>query len=105
MRVDNIFKNIPTFLPEEFFESIVKSDNLKVERIISDGHNSPSDFWYDQNSNELVLILKGSAVLEFENDEKLELKEGDYLIIPAHKKHRVQSTDKSQKTIWLAVHY
>ena len=105
MRAENIFKNIPTFLPEELFELIVETDNLKVERIISGGHNSPSDFWYDQNSNELVLILKGSAVLEFENDEKLELKEGDYLIIPAHEKHRVESTDKSQKTIWLAVHY
>jgi len=105
MRADNIFKNIPTFLPEEFFESVVETDNFKVERIVSDGHNSPSNFWYDQNRNELVLILKGSAELEFENDEKLELKEGDYLIIPAHKKHRVESTDKSQKTIWLAVHY
>jgi len=105
MRANNILKNIPAFLPEEIFELIVETDNLKVERIISDGHNSPSNFWYDQISNELVLILKGSAVLEFENDDKLELKEGDYLIIPAHKKHRVESTDKSQKTIWLAVHY
>ena len=105
MKVDNIFKNIPTFLPGEFFELIVESDNLKVERIISDGHNSPSDFWYDQDKNELVIILKGSAILEFENDDKVELNEGDYLIIPAHKRHRVESTDKSQKTIWLAVHY
>jgi quercetin dioxygenase-like cupin family protein len=30
------------------------------------------------------------------------MKEGDYVTIPRHVKHRVQRTDP--KTIWLAVH-
>jgi cupin 2 domain-containing protein len=33
------------------------------------------------------------------------LKTGDYLNIASHVKHRVEWTDSSSETIWLAVHY
>jgi len=101
----NIFENIPDNFSEELFETIAKSDNVKIEKIISDGHTSPPDFWYDQDQNEFVIILKGTAVLEFEDGKTVGMIEGDYLIIPAHQKHRVSYTDTSRKTVWLAVFY
>ena len=30
---------------------------------------------------------------------------GDYVHIPAHRRHRVAWTDPAQATVWLAVHY
>ena len=101
----NIFDNIPSNIPEEIIEILIDSDQLKVERIISKGHVSPKDFWYDQDKNEFVVLLKGSAKLLFENDEQIILSAGDYIFIPAHKKHRVEWTDSETETIWLAIFY
>lgn len=102
----NIFKNIPENLPEELIEIILETDCIKIERIVSMGHSSPEDFWYDQDKNEYVILLKGKVALLFENaDEAVVLNPGDYLNIPAHKKHRVEWTSSEEETIWLTVHY
>ena len=101
----NIFDNLPKEIEEEFFEEILSTKDFKLERIISEGHTSPPNFWYDQDKNEFVLLLKGKTKLNFEDGSKLELKPGDYLIIPAHQKHRVDWTDPDQKTFWLTIHY
>ncbi len=101
----NIFDELPEFpQKEEIFESIVDSENCKIERIISTGQSSAPDFWYEQDENEFVLLLSGSAVLEFE-DHQVQLSKGDYLVIPAGIKHRVKNTDANEHTIWLAVFY
>jgi cupin 2 domain-containing protein len=42
--------------------------------------------------------------MEFE-DDTLEMRSGDYLDIPAHRKHRVSWTTPDEPTIWLPVHY
>ena len=94
------------FLPEkskESFIKIIQNKNCKIEKIISMGHKTPKGKWYNQNKNEFVMILKGSAELLFFPDKKIKMKTGDYINIPAHLKHRVDKTSK--KTIWLAVFY
>lgn len=101
----NIFQNIPTSIPEEIFESIVESDFVKIERIISKGQKSPGNFWFDQEKTEWIIVIKGKARLQFENRNIIELSEGDYINIPAHKKHKVDWTDPDNETIWLAVFY
>lgn len=99
-------EGIPVELPEETFNTICSSDNVKIARIVSRGHASPEGFWYDQERNEFVLIVQGSAGLKLENERDIVvLKTGDYLIIGAHVKHRVEWTDPNCETIWLAVHY
>ena len=103
--INNLFTNIPDNLKEELFEPILSSKDFKVERIVSDGHSSPENFWYDQEENELVFLLQGSAKISFGNSDEVQLLPGDYINIPAYKKHRVVWTDNSQKTIWLAIHY
>jgi cupin 2 domain-containing protein len=48
------------------------------------------------------MVLRGSAVLEFADGEIVKMKEGDYLLIPRHVRHRIAHTGKH--TVWLAVH-
>ena len=100
----NLFKNMPDELPDELVEILAESSSVRIERIISDGHRSGEDFWYDQDENEWVLLMAGSAVLEFEA-RAVKLAAGDHLLIPAHQRHRIQSTSAAEKTIWLAVFF
>lgn len=65
--MDNLLADIPAKIPDESFQSLLTSPNLTVERIVSLDHSSPDNFWYDQNENEWVLLLKGAARLRFEN--------------------------------------
>jgi cupin 2 domain-containing protein len=101
----NIFADIPKPLPAELFETLLQTQSVRIERIVSKGHVTPEDAWYDQNWDEWVLLIQGAAALLFEdNAETLELRGGDYVFIPAHRRHRVVWTDPRRETIWLAVH-
>lgn len=101
-----LFGGIPADLPQELFETVASAGTVKIERIVSRGHASPEGFWYDQEGHEFVLIVQGSAGLKFgERKDILVLKTGDYLNIPSHVRHRVEWTDPTCDTIWLAVHY
>ena len=102
----SLFEDIPTELPDELFETICTKESVKIERIVSKGHASPDGFWYDQEQNEFVLVIQGSAGLKIEGkDDIVSLKAGDFLDIGSHVKHRVEWTDSSCEAIWLAVHY
>ena len=101
----NIFSNIPSELPNEIFEDIIITEKLRVERIVSKGHSSPESGWYDQSENEWIIVLSGYGVIEYENGSKVALKEGDYLNIKAHEKHRVIETSPDAATVWLAIFY
>lgn len=101
----NLFSEVPDRLPNEIFEDIVVTDNIRIERIISDGHSSPESGWYDQMENEWVLVLSGYGVLEFDDGRQITLQEGDYYNIASHEKHKVRATSCEEKTIWLAILY
>jgi cupin 2 domain-containing protein len=101
----NIFSAWPDKLENEFFEELIRHKNIRIERIVSKGHASPEDGWYDQQENEWVIVLEGSGTIRFESGEEVCLKKGDYLNIPAHTRHKVTRTDPDNVTIWLAVHY
>jgi cupin 2 domain-containing protein len=105
----NIFTDIPenpAKLNGELLHTILRTPNFRMERIVSRGHRSPEGFWYDQDENEWVFLLKGRAGLRFKDQESpLVLNPGDYLNIHAHRKHRVEWTDANQETIWLVVYY
>ena len=100
----NIFDNLPQHMPQELVQTLIGAANVRIERIVSHGHASAPDFWYDQDQHEWLIVLQGSATLRFE-DGTLAMKPGDFINIPAHKKHRVEWTTPEEPTIWLAVHY
>jgi cupin 2 domain-containing protein len=105
MRATNIFNNIADNLNEELFEDIFKNENINIQRIVSQGHTSPKTGWYDQDEGEWVIVLQGEAIISFVDKDDVRLKEGDYINIPAHVKHRVSYTSSKVQTLWLAVHY
>lgn len=102
----SFFDDIPKRLPEERFDTLCRTDHIMIERIISRGHASPPGFWYDQENEEFVLVVKGRAGLKIENQpDILILNAGDYTRIGAHVKHRVEWTDPDGDTLWLAIHF
>jgi cupin 2 domain-containing protein len=101
----NLLGDIPADLPAELIQTLVTSSHMRVERIVSLSHESPPDFWYDQEWHEWVLVLQGRARLRFEGSGLIEMSPGSYTNIPAHTRHRVEWTDATQPTIWLAIHY
>jgi cupin 2 domain-containing protein len=103
--MENIFSSLPDKLEHESFEELLHHKNIKIERIVSQGHASPENGWYDQNENEWVIVLEGSGSILFESGVEVNLKKGDYLNIPAHTIHKVTQTDQNNITIWLAIHY
>lgn len=102
---ENIFACITENSAQEIFTSLIKNEAVHIERIASCGQITAAGQWYDQPKNEWVLLVKGEAKIEFENDCIEHLKEGDYINILAHQKHRVSWTKEDTNTIWLAVHY
>ena len=102
----NLFESLPKNLPAELIENLVEEEGLRLERIVSTGHVTPAGEWYDQESDEWVVLLTGAARLLFEAPEEVvTLKPGDHLKIPAHRKHRVEWTDPDATTVWLALHF
>ena len=102
----NLFAALPPEIPEEIFETILAAGNFRLERIVSAGQASAPGAWYDQDTHEWVALLSGGAGLRFEDEpEPRVLRPGDYLLIPAHRRHRVEWTDPDRPTVWLALHY
>jgi cupin 2 domain-containing protein len=91
-------------LPDELVQTLLATEHIRIERIVSHGHCSPEGFWYDQDQHEWVIVLKGAARLQFE-DGVVEMRPGDFINIPANKKHRVDWTTPDEPTIWLGVRY
>jgi cupin 2 domain-containing protein len=106
MITDNLFANVAHQLPDEQIVELLSAQNVRIERIVSTGHATALDEWYDQDRSEWVLLLAGSAGLIFEGEsEPLRLEPGSYVHIAAHVRHRVAWTDPLVPTIWLAIHY
>jgi len=101
----NLFADIPARLTREEITTLLASPGLRIERIVSRGQASPPGFWYDQPQAEWVIVLAGRAELKFEDGgATTRMEPGDWLHIAAHRRHRVEWTDPTQATIWLAVH-
>lgn len=102
----NILADLPQDAAQECFAELLRTGSLRIERIVSCGQASPPGFWYDQDQDEWVLLVSGSAGLRIECEDRVrELRRGDYVHIPAHARHRVEWTDGHEPTVWLAVHH
>jgi len=102
----SLFDDIPSSAAEAQFPDLLARPGLRIERIVSHGQASPPGFWYDQEQTEWVMVVQGAASLQFEAEsEPRILTPGDYLLIPAHARHRVTWTAPDEPTIWLAVHF
>lgn len=102
----NLFDDLPDRLPGERVDAIVDTPGVRIERIVSTGHMTPPGEWYDQDADEWVVVLRGRARVRLEGEpEARDLYPGDHLLLRAHVRHRVEWTDDSGPTVWLAVHH
>lgn len=105
IQINSIFANLIRSEPE-IIEELLTNANFTLERIISTGQATLPGQWYDQEQDEWVILLSGSAGLLFAEENIIRvLHPGDYIHIKAHQRHRVEWTDSSQPTVWLALHY
>jgi cupin 2 domain-containing protein len=101
----NLFQNIPSRTEDESFTDLLTRPGVRIERIVSHGQSTPVESPYDQDHDEWVLLLRGSAGLWIEGDGERDLRPGDHVLIPAHRVHRVTRTADGEPTVWLAIHF
>src|SRR5690554_4510519 len=105
MTLRNLLTPLPDRPADEVFEPLLQRQGLRLERIVSVGHTTPPGQWYDQEQDEWVMLLQGAARLRLvDPEEDVTLQPGDSLLIPAHRRHRVEWTEPETETIWLALH-
>jgi cupin 2 domain-containing protein len=104
--IRNLFDDLPKATGQEALLDLLKRPGVRIERIVSTGQASPPGFWYDQAHCEWVAVLAGEAKLRFEDEPAARtLRPGNFVDIPAHRRHRVDWTHPTEPTVWLAVHY
>mgnify|MGYP000197528674 CR=1 FL=1 len=105
MTLRNLLTPLPCRPADEVFETLLQREGVRLERIVSVGHITPPGQWYDQEQDEWVLLMQGAARLRLvDPEEEVTLQPGDCLLIPAHRRHRVEWTDPDAETVWLALH-
>lgn len=103
--MNNLFalqEDAASFGDESFTVLAGKPEGTRIERIVSRGHATPEGVWYDQEEDEWVAVLEGTARLAYGDGSVITLRKGDFVLIPRRVKHRVAHT--SDPCIWLAVH-
>lgn len=102
----NLFAALPaTPPPAEVFDALLERPGWKVERIVSWGHATAPGDWFDQTTDEFVVLLSGAAWLLIEGEAApRELIPGDWVFLPARVRHRVERTAEGTPTVWLAIH-
>jgi cupin 2 domain-containing protein len=107
MRVSgSLFSELPTGpLDAERMEDLHRAGAVRIERIVSTGQATPAGAWFDQRHDEWVVLLKGGAGLLLEGEAgPRTLAPGDWVLLPAGLRHRVEWTAPGEATVWLAVH-
>ena len=101
----SIYLPLPDATAAEVCEELLVRPGARIERIVSHGQATPAGEWYDQPWDEWVLLVTGGAGLLVEGEAApRQLQPGDYLLLPAHCRHRVEWTAADRETVWLAVH-
>ncbi|MFA5215428.1 cupin domain-containing protein [Sulfuricurvum sp.] len=83
---------------KETFLLLHQTPTLKIEAIRS--RLSVAGVIYDQNEDEWVVLVRGSATMEIQG-VKHALKEGDSVFLARHTRHQVLST--SDDAVWIGV--
>jgi cupin 2 domain-containing protein len=100
-----LLDSLPSAETGEVLDTLLARDGIRIERIVSHGQSTPEGEWYDQDTDEWVVILRGAAKLHLETENSpRNLGPGDFVYLPAGCRHRVTWTSPDEPTIWLAIH-
>ena len=61
--MSNLFANLPVETKDEVFTELLSRPGARIERIVSNGQSTPVDTPFNQDHDEWVLLLRGSASL------------------------------------------
>lgn len=103
--INNIFKLPIELLQQELSETLLDNDKVVIKKIVSTGQVTPPGEWYDQEQNEWLIVLQGEGELGYGDGSRIKLSVGDYWLIPAHRKHRVEYTSIEPPCIWLTIFF
>ena len=84
VKTGNLRRDLPARpLPDEAVDLLVDRPGLRIERIVSTGQATPEGQWYDQETDEWVLVVEGEARLRIEGETTdRELIAGDWVFLP-----------------------
>jgi cupin 2 domain-containing protein len=99
MQIGNLFADSEPPCEGERVEALLTHRNLVIERIVSSADFASRE--YVQAQDEWVVLLGGEAILQI-NGQRVSLKAGDYLFLPARTPHTVEQA--SSGALWLALH-
>jgi cupin 2 domain-containing protein len=86
-----LFADLPARLAQELIEMLTQSGGARLERTVSLRHATPSGEWYDQETNEWVVLFRGAAVPRLEDEPGPRRRApGNWFDIRAHRRHRVE---------------
>ena len=69
VKTGNLRSGLPARpLPDEVVDLLVDRPGLRIERIVSTGQTTPEGQWYDQDTDEWVLVVAGAARLRIEGE-------------------------------------
>jgi len=94
----NIYEIAKPREDNESFVTLHETPTLKIEAIRS-RLTHPGEL-YDQEEDEWVLLIRGTAELEVEGNIR-RLKEGDCFFLQRHTRHRVLKT--SDDALWIGI--
>jgi len=97
----NLLSDIPRQLTGEQFETLLSRPGISLQRIVSPPGFCSAPFL--QSEDEWVMLLQGQATLDLDG-ERVDLKQGDSLLIGAGTPHRVLTTSVSPLCVWIALH-
>ena len=104
-RAGNLFAGLPDSAPDEVVDDLLAGRDFVLKRVVSTGQATPPGQWYDQAEDEWVVLLSGAAGLLIEGEPQPRvLAPGDWLLLPARCRHRVEWTAPDRPTVWLALH-
>jgi len=106
MIIGNFLLNKLLDKSNEILETLLSEKSFFIERIITNGQTTPKGTWLSQEKAEFVVLLNGNATLIIrENNQIINMKAFDYILIPPYCEHRVDCVSENQEIVWLAVHF
>jgi cupin 2 domain-containing protein len=84
VKTGNLQRDLPSRpRTAETVDMLLERDGLRIERIVSTGQITPEGKWYDQETDEWVLVVGGAARLRIEGEDKdnRDLAEGDFILL------------------------
>ena len=79
----------------------MQTSHVRIERIVLVNDSTPD--WCDNNTGKWLILLRGSAAIDFDGEIGLrQMHVGDYIFVPPQQKHRITTTSK-MPSVWLVV--